>query len=569
MSRPLRSSFRGKLLLSFLVIGIVPLVVCALLMLNIFQVSLTNNAEETARTQLATLSGDLGELLSGCQGVMEDLQVHPMVLRALSDPAPADAQNVYNTLYTSAAALLRDADFSLYDAAGKRLYSTARSAVPALPANWGVLAAAREAEGIVYRDVAAYGGAAPAACMRAALAVRDRGRVLGYVVADLTEAHFRRLFDGKYGATSDVLLLDPFWSPVYASPSLRDDALAPRLRAQLLAGQGLSDPAGAYTYHVLEHGATGFCLVLQQPKPLADWITRLLYLAAAFSILLCLGLCVAVSMGFTRQLFAPIRALNSAMASVEEGDLDVRLPVSGTDEMSQLAGRFNRMTQRLKTNLADSLRQQKELGDAQIRMMQAQLNPHFLYNTLDTVKWLGKINQVPEVATISADLADILRSSISADEFVPLSQELHLLDRYVEIQKIRFSGAFELNIQADVSVLDALVPKLMLQPLVENAIVHGFDASGGTITITAKAHGGELVLTVRDDGCGMSEESLRNFQSEILPGPGRHLGLHNVDAILRLHYGPGHGLRFIPVQGPGTCIRITLPITKSGGEEPC
>ena len=96
------------------------------------------------------------------------------------------------------------------------------------------------------------------------------------------------------------------------------------------------------------------------------------------------------------------------------------------------------MTGQLKSNISNSIRQQQELGETKMRMMQAQLNPHFLYNTLDTMKWLAKIHHVPEISTISANLADILRSSISADEFVPLRDELKMLERYVEIQKIRF-----------------------------------------------------------------------------------------------------------------------------------
>lgn len=115
-----------------------------------------------------------------------------------------------------------------------------------------------------------------------------------------------------------------------------------------------------------------------------------------------------------------------------------------TDELGQLAGRFNRMVERLRAHLEESVRRRQELSDAQIRMMQAQLNPHFLYNTLDTVKWMGKINKVPEVATVAADLADILRSSISGGEFVTLGEELTTLDRYVEIQSIRFPGKFAL-----------------------------------------------------------------------------------------------------------------------------
>ena len=210
-----------------------------------------------------------------------------------------------------------------------------------------------------------------------------------------------------------------------------------------------------------------------------------------------------------------------------------------------------------------------ERKDMELRNLKNQLNPHFLYNTLDTIKWMGKIHQAPEIATISADLADILRSSISADELVPLRQELRLVERYVEIQNIRFSGAFALTVEVDEPLRDVPVPKLMLQPLVENAILHGFrDRSGGEIRISAYRTEEDLILTVRDNGCGVPEEVLAQYRDGA-PRPGGHFGLHNVDAILRIRYGPDRGVRFVPVQGEGACIRITLPVFRKGEEPPC
>ena len=389
------------------------------------------------------------------------------------------------------------------------------------------------------------------------------------VVADVTAAQLTALFDGQHTATSRLLLLDPFWDQVYASSDLPAKTLAARLRSQLLAGQALSDSHGAYDYFVRQEPRSGFCLVLQQPKPMTEGTAELMYLVAGLSLLLCLGLCVLASMRFSRQLFEPIHALNSAMREVEEGNLNVQLDNRRIDEMGQLSGRFNRMAQRLRQNLKDSLRQQRELNEAQIRMMQDQLNPHFLYNTLDTIKWMGKIHQAPEIATISADLADILRSSISADELVPLRQELRLVERYVEIQNIRFSGAFALTVEVDEPLRDVPVPKLMLQPLVENAILHGFrDRSGGEIRISAYRTEEDLILTVRDNGCGVPEEVLAQYRDGA-PRPGGHFGLHNVDAILRIRYGPDRGVRFVPVQGEGACIRITLPVFRKGEEPPC
>ncbi len=547
----MKTSFHRKLLSAFLAVGVVPLLICVLVLLDLFRVSLDRRAEEEAAVQLTAMAGDMGALLRSCQGVMDRLSRQPQVLEALAageGPAP---QAVYNALYTAAAPLLRDASFSLYTSQGRLLYATA-GAPGDLSPRWGVLAAAGRTEGPAYQSVSDFAGGE---ALRAALAVPGEEGPAGYVVLELSDAHFRRLLEGKHSAGSEVLVLDPFWSQVYASPSLSDASLAPTLRARLLAGEGLEGEDRLY--HVQQEPVSGFYLLLCQPKPVAGWVMRTLYLIALGAILLSLGLCLAVSMVLSDQLFRPILSLNNAMAAVEEGDLDVRVTVSGADEMSQLAGRFNRMAQRLKENLARSLRQQEELGQAQLRMMQAQLNPHFLYNTLDTLKWLGKIHHIPEVASISADLAEILRRSISAGAFVTLEEELRSLDHYVAIQSIRFAGKFTFQTQADPSLLAVPLPKLTLQPLVENAIIHGFeDGVPGTVTVTAARQGDEMVLTVSDNGCGMSRESLERFRSGAGEG---HLGLYNVDAILRLHYG--RGLTFLPPDGGrGTRIRIAIPI---------
>ena len=543
------ASFRQKLLTSFLAIGILPLLICTLLMLNIFRLSLTRSAADAAETQLDAMSGELSGLLSDCETVMEKLCAEPAVAAAL-DRSELDEQRVYSVLYRAAAPVLGGASLSVYGADGRQLYSTSSQ-----PASGSLSPRGASSKS--------------SACIQAACAVRRGSVPLGYVVADVTAAQLTALFDGQYTATSRLLLLDPFWDQVYASSDLPAKTLAARLRSQLLAGQALSDSHGAYDYFVRQEPRSGFCLVLQQPKPMTEGTAELMYLVAGLSLLLCLGLCVLASMRFSRQLFEPIRALNSAMREVEEGNLNVQLDNRRIDEMGQLSGRFNRMAQRLRQNLKDSLRQQRELNEAQIRMMQAQLNPHFLYNTLDTIKWMGKIHQAPEIATISADLADILRSSISADELVPLRQELRLVERYVEIQNIRFSGAFALTVEVDEPLRDVPVPKLMLQPLVENAILHGFrDRSGGEIRISAYRTEEDLILTVRDNGCGVPEEVLAQYRDGA-PRPGGHFGLHNVDAILRIRYGPDRGVRFVPVQGEGACIRITLPVFRKGEEPPC
>ena len=542
-------SFRNKLLLAFLLIGVVPLLICTVLMLNIFRVTLAGNARDAAEAELDGAVGSFDSLLLGGAEVLDALSCDRLICSELAQPGAAASQSVYDALYSLSSELRGQADFALYSSDGALLFTTGTGSADELNVHWGLLNSAAGSDGAVF---AGSGGS-----FQAAKAVSDSSGPIGYAVMSLNRAQLDELFSAYVG-TGGLLLLDPYWDCVYSSQNADGETLAPLLRDRLLSGQSLSDGSGS-EFYVAESATSGFVLLYVQPEPVADWVMRLLYIVAAVTILICLALCALVSMRLSRQLFEPIRELNAAMGAVEEGRLDTRLEVRSTDEMGQLAGRFNRMAERLRAHLDESVRRRQELSDAQIRMMQAQLNPHFLYNTLDTVKWMGKINQVPEVATVAADLADILRSSISGDEFVTLSQELTTLNRYVEIQSIRFPGKFTLTTDVDEAALDVLVPKLMLQPIVENSIIHGFAESGGTISVTARLDAGELEVTVRDDGCGMSDESMKRFRDPGANEKRHHLGLRNVDAILRLHYGEGHGLRFLPTEGHGTCVSMTLP----------
>lgn len=548
-------SFRGKLLLSFLLIGVVPLLIFTVLMLNIFRVTLAGNARDAAEAELSGAARAMDTLLAGGAEVLGALSDDALIRSELSEPGTEPRQGVYDALYTLSSELRGQADFALYSSEGELLYTTGTGSAGSLGTHWGLLNAAAATEGTAY--------AGGDGCMLAARALRTGDEPIGYVVMSLSPAQLETLFSA-YAGTGRILLLDPYWESVYSSEGAGDEGLAPRLREQLLSGEALSDGSGG-SFYVHESEDTGFFLLYRQPEPVADWVMRLLYLVAGLTIVICIALCAMVSMMLSRQLFKPVRELNAAMGAVEEGKLETRLAVRSTDELGQLAGRFNRMTERLGAHLEESVRRRQELSDAQIRMMQAQLNPHFLYNTLDTVKWMGKINNVPEVATVAADLADILRSSISGDEFVTLGEELTTLDRYVEIQSIRFPGKFRLEKDIDEAALDVQVPKLMLQPIVENAILHGFADTGGSIVVTARLEDTELELTVTDDGCGMSEESLRRFREG--GRAGEHLGLRNVDAILRLHYGDAYGLRFPPVSGRGTCVAISLPAARKEENE--
>lgn len=278
---------------------------------------------------------------------------------------------------------------------------------------------------------------------------------------------------------------------------------------------------------------------------------------------LCLALGLLSAWTLSRYLSNPVDQLDEAMGEVERGRLDVRLETSRTDELGRLTNRFNRMAEEYRLNLDRSVQRERELNETRLRMMQAQLNPHFLYNTLDAMKWAGMAHQAPEVASLATDLAAILRSSISGDETVTLEEELELVERYINIQTIRFGDRFTCEVDVAERYQSCLTPKLALQPLVENALLHGVaDQDDGYIKVWAGEEGGDLLLYVSDNGKGIEPEVLARLNSGDKRIPGGHLGLFNVDSILRLRYGEGYGLSARSEPGEGSCVWLRLPMRR-------
>ena len=342
---------------------------------------------------------------------------------------------------------------------------------------------------------------------------------------------------------------------------LQTQSLADALRGQLLSGKALTGLSADVSYTVRQHTETGLYLVLQQPQPLSAGTLRLLYSVSVLCALACIILSVVLSLQLSRQVFQPIGRLHHAIRQVGKNNLDVQVPVPAGrhDELGELAQQFNTMVVALRHNQQALLENQRALNRAQIRMLQAQLNPHFLCNTLDTMKWISKINQVPQVALMSTNLADILRFCITPDEFVPLRRELEILSRYVEIQRIRLSESFSYTEAVPEALLSCMVPKMLLQPLAENAILHGLSGvEHGELSVTAVlAEQDVLEIRVRDNGCGFPPDLLGPYKPpETQTG---HLGLLNVDTILRKHYGDAFGLRLENPEGGGACILARLP----------
>lgn len=521
----LERSFRNRIFLTVLLVALVPLLLCDVLMTQVMIFRSEHTLRTDAQEEMALLTTQLDALLTDCGDVTRAL-AGSTVTRSALRRGGSDSRTLYQLLNRSTVALREYADFEVYGEDGDCLYTTANVWPAAQSTGWGILSAARAADGIVLR--AGNGGLAGACPVTA-----RGGAVLGYAVFRMDDANFDAFFAPLLRGADDLLLVDATWRLLYASQPLRADDTLALLRAQLLSGKSLSDGDGERSYYVGACAESGFSLILQQPQTYTAQVVRSIYLVAALMGALCLVLCLVCAWWLSRRLFEPVNELDGAMRRVEGGDYDVRIESTRQDEMGRLAASFDRMTAEYRQNLERSVQRERELNETRLRMLQSQLNPHFLYNTLDCMKWLGVTGGVPQVAELAADLAALLRAGISGSEYITLEEELELIGRYLAIQEVRFGDRFVCELDVDERFQHCVVPKLILQPLVENAIIHGVaDSDEGFIKLWAEEDAeGYLLLKVSDNGSGIPPEVLERLNSHELI-PGGHLGL-NDEAVVR------------------------------------
>jgi len=285
-----------------------------------------------------------------------------------------------------------------------------------------------------------------------------------------------------------------------------------------------------------------------------------------------IGLFVSVWLAYflSKTVTKPLEGLIQLMKKVEIGRLDVRFPTKYTDDIGILGRSFNRMTQRLRELIQEVYEKQVRLKDAELKALQAQITPHFLYNTLETVNWMAKMKGVPDISRIVVSLAEMLRHSVKKEkELVLIQEEITQLEHYLTIQQIRYRDRFQVFWQVDDEALNCQIPSLMLQPLVENAITHGLEMKleEGTLRIAIQVIERKLQITITDDGVGIEAHVLQSLQQKqfsfIQP---RHtgIGLENVVRRLDIYYNGEADMIIDSEQNQGTSITIKLPIHRTG-----
>ena len=277
---------------------------------------------------------------------------------------------------------------------------------------------------------------------------------------------------------------------------------------------------------------------------------------------LVLGGAVLTSWLLSRLLGRPLRGLAAAMESFEkDADHFTYHPVGGTREVQELSASFSHMVGRIQQLMVTVRQEEVNLRKTELKALQAQINPHFLYNTLDSIAWMCEQGQNADAVRMVHALARLFRISISkGHELIPIAREIEHAESYLQIQKYRYKNRFTYRFEVDPGCLDYLCNKITLQPIIENAINHGLDlmVEEGHITVQVCPDGEDILFRVRDDGVGMTPEQVAAILNKG-PSDRTGIGIKNVNDRLKIYFGKQYGLRIDSVPDEGTCVEIRMP----------
>jgi two-component system sensor histidine kinase YesM len=400
----------------------------------------------------------------------------------------------------------------------------------------------------------------------------DSGRVQGVVLIDLRLKVMEAIFDDMTVGLGGFLFIEAPGGAIVYTPvnpivyRVRDEWLDTPRTSSVRRIRGAD-------YQIVSQGSeytqwkTVGVFPLNEIMSQVSTIRYYSLIIAGVTVLVAL----IVALFFTAGIARPVIELRSLMKEAEEGNLGVRFEGRQEDEIGYLGKSFNTMIEEVQKLIDMVYREQQSKREAELKTLQEQIKPHFLYNTLDTIQWMAQEHGAQDIVELVGALTSLFRIGLSrGKEMIRLTDEMEHVRSYLVIQKARYEDKFDFTLCTDDEVLSCMVLKVTLQPLVENAIYHGIKErrGHGTIRVEALGRDGNLVLRVSDDGVGMTPEKLEEVRALLTTdhphGEGlAGYGVHNVHERIQLSFGTRYGLSFDSAPGRGTTVELLHPIVTS------
>jgi two-component system sensor histidine kinase YesM len=569
--RPTKTFF-SKLLASYLLIGVLPLVILSPLAYIVTRNILVERTKETTQ-EFATLGyRQLEAVVDDAVLILETIATDPVFVPLFDGPLTDDERtSLYNSLFlllmgrqNKPAVYVVDSSLSV------RLNSAEIPPEYHLEQyqSWGVLRKAAIADG----EVILYLHRANDPYQRVMSIARyvQIPTFSGYIILDLFEAHLAEVL-AKIPANMmvNLAILDEHKTmgiPFKGSISGEDVTVVRQQEHLLLTPQ--TTPSGSRRIYAIEPDHQGaFFVAATHSLQQIDEITSLI---ATISIglgtlLTLLGFYLAFI--YSRKASEPLKEVVRCLERVGEGDFSARTAVTSNDEFGLLARSVDQMVVDMQRLIEVNNQREQSLRSAQIKALQAQLNPHFMFNCLELIKWYILLGEVENASQTVIELGQLLRSTLDlGGGLITLSEELEIIGHYLALQQRRLGARLSVSIEVDDRLRGLMIPRFLLQPLVENAVMHGLEKKRGkgALRVTAERRGGTVTFVIADNGVGMKSESAQEIirYRKIIDPMQEGTGVQNVLRRLLLYYGEQCTIDITSEQGEGT--RITIVIEEEG-----
>ncbi|WP_379134518.1 sensor histidine kinase [Paenibacillus sp. sgz500958] len=590
--RWISSSLRAKLLALFIVLTTIPLIVVGLVSYQKSYVSISSHSKASSLLQAEMLGRNIDNLFDDTERLLE-LGKNPQVIHFLFSQSETyqEAKDILQTfsLYRETYKYENVINISFINLYGKGIserrgvfqsnlnplrnpHFQSLSQNPDLVLKIPPLLTSEydRVDGFTYqnRDVIS---------IIAAVKQQITHEVIGFIIIDLNDSFIKEFCDKvTIGKTGFFYILDQHGDPIYVpSVNNQDQVMIRQTRIE-----GNAPDRDSFVLHsngpprfivYASSRSTGWKIVgmapLQEIVAEANRIRQLIIASVVLSIIFA----ITIHFFLTRRLTRPIQLLQHKMRLTASGYLEAKVKPGGTDEIADLGQSYNIMLDQIKRLLEQNIWEQQQLQKAELRTLQAQINPHFLYNTLDSIVWMAEAGKNDSVIQLVKALSQLFRISLnSGRDWVLIQTELAHAQSYLIIQQMRYRDILEYRIDVAAELQEYPILKMTLQPLIENALYHGIKnkRGKGLIIIGGYAEGdSSVVLTVTDNGIGISPDRLAYLREQLnhpIEAEETELseggfGLRNVHQRLRLYFGEEYGVELNSTEGQGTQIFVRIP----------
>ncbi|WIV17308.1 sensor histidine kinase [Paenibacillus polygoni] len=598
MKRWISSSLRTKLLALFIVLTTIPLMTVGMISYQKSYHSVASHSKASTMLQAEMLGTNIDNLFIDTERLLE-LSNNPKVIHFLLSPSETykEAKDILRTfsLYRDTYKYESVLNISLINLYGKgiserrgifqsntnplrnqhfqKLAENPDSVLRIPSAQMNNL---DQIDGFAYEDRGVIS-------IMAAVKQKITHEVIGFIIVDLDDSFIKTFCDQvKIGKTGFFYILDQHNNPIFVPPIENDDKNIIQNTPLPFPDQSSKDGyvlrTGGKPRFIVHTAslATGWTIIgiapLQEIVAEANSIRQLIILSVVLSIIFAITLHYLL----TKRLTRPIQLLQHKMRLTASGYLEAKVKPVGTDEIADLGQSFNIMVEKIKELLEQSIRKQQQLQKAELRTLQAQINPHFLYNTLDSIIWMAEAGKNDGVIQLVKALSDLFRISLNKGrDWVMIRTELAHANSYLIIQQMRYRDILDYRIDIDPELLDYPILNMTLQPLIENALYHGIKnkRGKGLIVIGGYLELSAVILTITDNGIGIPPDRLamlrhqleQPLQSEEEEPAEGGFGLQNVHQRLRLYFGCEYGVELESIAGAGTTIFVRIPKNKNRG----